>query len=202
MKKSTLLLLALFLCTGGVFAQNKSTTASLHTSISDDDKELSISVKGIINGKYVNFDRTYDVAKLSKNEKDKLTHSIMDSLGVNLPAPPPPPTPFSPPMPPHSPDVIGVYSEESKSKEEHRYPKSMAEIRVTCEKCPAKGTFSLVSTDKNSRVVISFDEDDKESFPLIFKAKDGRYTFKYEYENTSFSETLTLKKGDIIVKKL
>jgi hypothetical protein len=206
MKKSILLLLALLLCTGGTFAQKaKSTRSSLSTSISDDDKELSIQIKGTVNGKYINFDRTYDVAKLSKKEKEKLKNSIMDSLGVSMPTPPTPPlppTPPVPPTPPHSPNMIGVYSEKYPSKEENHYPKGMAEIRVTCDKCPTKGKFSLISTDKNSHVIISFDEDDKDSFPLIFKAKDGRYTFKYEYGNTSFSETLTLKKNDVIIKKL
>ncbi len=213
MKKSTLLLLALLLCAGSILAQKtKSTTSALHTSISDDDKELSITVKGTINGKYVDFDRTYDVSNLSEKEKNKLKRSIGDSLGINLnptpPIPPTPPTaptppvPPTPPTPPHSPNMIGVYSEKAKAKEAIRYPKGMAEVRIICDKCPNKGTFSLVSTDKNSHVIISIDEDDKNSFPLIFKAKDGRYTFKYEFGNTSFSETLTLKKNDIIIKKL
>ena len=201
MKKSTFLLLALVLSTDVIFAQkSKSTTSALHTSISDDDKNLSISVKGTVNDKYVDFDRTYDVTKMSKNEKEKLTHSIMDSLGVNFQSPPPiSPTPLTPP---NSSDIIGVYSEKTKSKEANRYPNGIAEIRVTCNKCPTKGMFSLMSTDKNSHVTISFDEDDKDSFPLIFKAKDGRYTFKYEYGKTSYSETLTLKKNDVIIRKL
>ena len=210
MKKSIFILLVFLLCTGGIFAQkSKSKTSALHTSISDDDKELSIQIKGTINGKYVDFDKTYNVANLSEKEKNKLKRSIGDSLGINLnptpPVPPIPPTPPvspTPPTPPHSPDMIGVYSEKTKAKEAIHYPKGMAEIRVVCDKCLGKGTFSLVSIDKNSHVIISFDEDDKDSFPLVFKAKDGRYTFKYEYGRTSFSETLTLKKNDVIIKKL
>jgi hypothetical protein len=210
MKKSTLLLLALLVCTGGIFAQKtKSTRSSVHTSISDDDKELSISVKGTINGKYVNFDRTYNVADLSEKEKNKLIRSVGDSLGVNLnptpplpPLPPTPPTPPLTPLPPLESHGIGVYSERVKSEFKSKFDKSLAEIRITCENCPAKGTFSLISEDKNSTVVYSFEEDDKDVFPLVFKAKDGRYTFKYEYGKTSFSETLTLKKNDVIFKKL
>jgi hypothetical protein len=212
MKKSTFLLLALLLCTGGVFAQKtKSTKSSLSTSISDDDNELSIHIKGTINGKYVNFDRTYNVADLSEKEKNKLIRSVGDSLGVNLnhaplaplpPLPPTPPTPPLPPLPPLESHGIGVYSERVKSGFKPKFDKSLAEIRITCENCPAKGTFSLISEDKNSTVIYSFEEDDKDVFPLVFKAKDGRYTFKYEYGNTSFSETLTLKKNDVIIKKL
>jgi hypothetical protein len=216
MKKSTLLLLALLLCTGSIFAQkSKNTKSSLSTSISDDDNELSIHVKGTINGKYVNFDRTYNVADLSEKEKNKLIRSVGDSLGVNLnhaplapmtpplPAlPPSPPTPPLPPLPPLESHGIGVYSERVKSGFKPKFDKSLAEIRIICDVCPQKATFSLTSEDKNSIVTFNFREEDKDVFPLVFKAKDGRYTFKYEYGTTSFSEILTLKKNDVIIKKL
>jgi hypothetical protein len=216
MKKSTLLLIALLLCTGGIFAQKtKSTKSSLSTSISDDDNELSIHVKGTINGKYVNFDRTYNVADLSEKEKNKLIRSVGDSLGVNLnhaplapmtpplaALPPSPPTPPLPPLPPLESHGIGVYSERVKSGFKPKFDKSLAEIRIICDVCPQKATFSLTSEDKNSIVTFNFREEDKDVFPLVFKAKDGRYTFKYEYGKTSFSETLTLKKNDVIIKKL
>jgi hypothetical protein len=213
MKKSTLLLLALLLCTACIFAQKtKSTRSSIHTSISDDDKELSISVKGTINGKYVDFDRTYDVSNLSEKEKNKLKRSIGDSLGVNLsptpplpplsPLPPIPPTPPLPPLPPHEVDGIGVYSENIKSSLKPHFSKGMAEIRVTCEKCPKRGTISLKSDDNKGYVTFSFQEEDKDVFPLIFKSQAGKFTFKYDFGTTSFSETLTMKKNDVILKKL
>jgi hypothetical protein len=209
MKKSTLLLLALLVCTGGIFAQKtKSTRSSLSTSISDDDNELSISVKGTINGKYVNFDKTYNVADLSEKEKNKLIRSVGDSLGVNLnhaplaPLPPLPPTPPLPPLPPLEVDGIGVYSENIKSSLKPHFSKGMAEIRVTCEKCPKRGTISLKSDDGKGYVTYSFQEEDKDVFPLIFKSQAGKFTFKYDFGTTSFSETLTLKKNDVILKKL
>jgi hypothetical protein len=216
MKKSTLFLLALLLCTGSIFAQKtKSTTSAVHTSISDDDKELSISVKGTINGKYVDFDRTYDVSNLSEREKNKLKRSIGDSLGVNLnptpptpplppipPTSPVPPTPPLPPLPPLEVNGIGVYSEKIKSGLKPHFAKGMAEIRVTCEKCPKRGTISLKSDDKKDYVTFSFQEEDEDVFPLIFKSQPGNYVFKYDFGNTSFSETLTLKKNDVLSKKL
>jgi hypothetical protein len=212
MKKSAFLLFALLVCTGGVFAQKtKSTRSSLSTSISDDDKEMSISVKGTINGKYVDFDRTYDVSNLSEKEKNKLKRSVGDSLGVNLnhaplaplpPLLPTPPTPPLPPLPPHEINGIGVYSENIKSSLKPHFAKGMAEIRVTCEKCPTEGTISLKSDDGKGYVTYSFQEEDKDVFPLIFKSQSGKFTFKYDFGTTSFSETLTLKKNDVIVKKL
>jgi hypothetical protein len=213
MKKSTSLLLALLVCTGGIFAQKtKNTKSSLSTSISDDDNELSISIKGTVNGKFINFDHTYDVAKLSKNEKDKLIRSVGDSLGVNLnptlptpplpPLPPTSPTPPLPPLPPLEVDGIGVYSENIKSSLKPHFAKGMAEVRVTCEKCPKRGTISLKSDDGKGYVTYSFQEEDKDVFPLIFKSQAGKFTFKYDFGTTSFSETLTLKKNDVIVKKL
>lgn len=207
MKKLTLLLFALLLCTAGIFAQKtKSTRSSVHTSISDDDKELSISVRGTINGKYVDFDRTYDVSNLSEKEKNKLKRSIGDSLGVNLsptvPLPPLPPTPPLPPLPPHEIDGIGVYSENIKPSLKPHFSKGMSEIRVTCEKCPKRGTISLKSDDNKGYVTFSFQEEDKDVFPLIFKSQAGKFTFKYDFGTTSFSETLTMKKNDVILKKL
>ncbi len=212
MKKPTLLLLALCLYTGGIFAQKtKSTKSSLSTSISDDNNELSISIKGTVNGKFINFDHTYDVAKLSKNEKEKLIRSLGDSLGVNLnhaplaplpPLPPTPPTPPLPPLPPHEINGIGVYSENIKSSLKPHFAKGMAEIRVTCEKCPTEGTISLKSDDGKGYVTFSFQEEDKDVFPLIFKSQSGKFTFKYDFGKTSYSETLTLKKNGIIIKKL
>jgi hypothetical protein len=213
MKKSTFLLLALLVCTGGIFAQKtKNTKSSLSTSISDDDKELSISVKGTINGKYVDFDRTYDVSNLSEKEKNKLKRSVGDSLGVNLnptpptpplpPLPPTSPTPPLPPLPPLEVDGIGVYSEKIKSSLKPHFSKGMAEVRVTCEKCPKRGTISLKSDDGKGYVTYSFQEEDKDVFPLIFKSQAGKFTFKYDFGTTSYSETLTLKKNDVIIKKL
>ncbi len=205
------------MCAGGVFAQkSKSTTSNLSTSISDDDKELSIQINGTSNGKKINFDKTYDISKMSKKEKKALVRSIEDSLGIKLnidtppvppvppipPIPPVPPVPPVPPLPPIGPDAIGVYSAVDAKSQKSHFVKGMPEIQVSCENCPTKGRFSLISADKNNYVEYSFREEDKDVFPLIFKAKPGRYFFKYNYEKTSFSEILTLKKDDVIVKKL
>jgi hypothetical protein len=212
-----ILTFALLLCAGSVFGQkSKSTTSNLSTSISDDDKELSIQIKGTINGKKIDFDRTYNIANLSKKEKNKIIHSIEDSLGIKLnidtppippvppvaPVPPVPPVPPLPPVPPIGPDAIGVYSAVDAKSQKNHFVKGMGEIQVSCENCPAKGTFSLISTDKSHTLEYSFREEDKGIFPLTFKAKPGRYTFKYNYGKTSFSEIMTLKKDDVIVKKL
>jgi hypothetical protein len=212
-----ILTFALLLCAGSVFGQkSKSTTSNLSTSISDDDKELSIQIKGTMNGKKIDFDRTYNIANLSKKEKNKLIHSIEDSLGIKLnidtppippvppvpPVAPVPPVPPLPPVPPIGPDAIGVYSAVDAKSQKNHFVKGMPEIQVSCENCPAKGTFSLISADKNNYVEYSFREEDKDVFPLTFKAKPGRYFFRYNYGKTSFSEIMTLKKDDVIVKKL
>lgn len=79
------------------FAQKK---IDLSRSIDDDGKKLSISVHGTIDGKRIDYDRTFSVAGLSKEERTDLADKLLDSLGlekINAPSPP------SPPQAPHEP---------------------------------------------------------------------------------------------------
>ena len=92
-------------------------TISINHSINDDGKNLSINVKGSVNGKAVDYDRTFDVSGMNKEQKDALKRSVYDSLGlpdpvapraplkphapvpaVELVAPPAPPTPAALPV--------------------------------------------------------------------------------------------------------
>lgn len=83
-----------------VLAQKHS---SLHRSINDDGKTLSIRVNGTINGEPIDYNRTFDVANLTKDERDALRVRVLDSLNVSMPEPPKPPkapvVPRTPPVP-------------------------------------------------------------------------------------------------------
>lgn len=83
-----------------VLAQKHS---SLHRSINDDGKTLSIRVNGTINGEPIDCNRTFDVANLTKDERDALRVRVLDSLNVSMPEPPKPPkapvVPRTPPVP-------------------------------------------------------------------------------------------------------
>lgn len=76
---------------------------SINRSINDDGKTLSIRVDGTIDGKSINYNRTFNVAHLNKAERNDLRNHILDSLGVGVPEPPIPPQPPVPPHPPEAP---------------------------------------------------------------------------------------------------
>ena len=104
---------------------------SISRSINDDGKTLSIRVNGTIDGKPVDYDRTFDVARLNRDERNALRERILDSLAVSLPEPPKPPvapnapqtpglsiapdapTPPTPPTPPvHPNESITIHSSD------------------------------------------------------------------------------------------
>jgi hypothetical protein len=68
-----------------VLAQNKS---SISRSINDDGKTLSIRVNGTVDDKPIDYDRTFDVSKLNRDERNALREHILDSLNVGMPEPP------------------------------------------------------------------------------------------------------------------
>jgi hypothetical protein len=70
---------------------------SINHSINDDGKNLSIKVKGTVNGKAVDYDRTFDVSGMNKEQRDAIKRNVYDSLG--LPDPVAPRAPFKPHAP-------------------------------------------------------------------------------------------------------
>lgn len=119
----TLVTTLLALTTSLAFAQH----SSISRNINDDGKTLSIRVKGTVNDKLIDYDRTFDVSSLSKNERNALREHILDSLNVAVPEPPKPPVaprtalappipvapvaPIAPTPPPH-PGEVGINSSE------------------------------------------------------------------------------------------
>ena len=65
--------------------------SSYSQSINDDGKKMSFKIKGNIDGKTVDYDRTFDVAGWSDKQKDQLKQRVYDSLGLEAPVPPKPP---------------------------------------------------------------------------------------------------------------
>jgi hypothetical protein len=97
-------------------AQKKS---NLSRSIDDDGKTLSIRVTGTIDGKDINFERTFDVKGMSGEDRMALRDRVLDSIGsgnLNLPEPPLPratPKPATPPAAPEpQPELGSSYSDD------------------------------------------------------------------------------------------
>ncbi|MEO6288106.1 MAG: hypothetical protein ABIN80_06755 [Dyadobacter sp.] len=66
---------------------------NLSRSIDDDGKTLSIRVTGTIDGKEVNYNKSFNVEELSKEERMALRDKVLDSIeagNMNLPEPPKP----------------------------------------------------------------------------------------------------------------
>ena len=82
------------------FAQKK---IDLSRSIDDDGKKLSISVHGTVDGKRIDYDKTFSVNGLSKQERTELADNILDSLGLEKIEAPSPPRPPQAPQEPRAP---------------------------------------------------------------------------------------------------
>lgn len=115
----TLVTTLLALTTSLAIAQH----SSISRSINDDGKTLSIRVKGMVDDKPIDYDRTFDVSRLNNTERNALREHILDSLNVSVPEPPKPPVapraalappaPRAPmpPTPPH-PESIDINSSD------------------------------------------------------------------------------------------
>ncbi len=55
---------------------------NLSRSVDDNGRNLSIRVIGHVNGKFVDYDRTFTVEGLTKSDREALTDRVLDSLGV------------------------------------------------------------------------------------------------------------------------
>jgi len=66
---------------------------SINHSINDDGKKLSVKIKGTVDGKAIDYNKTFDVTGMNKGQKDALKERIYDSLGISSPVPPVEPLP-------------------------------------------------------------------------------------------------------------
>ena len=76
---------------------------SINHSISDDGKKLDIKVKGSVDGKPVDYNHSFDVTGMDKEQRDAIKRRIYDSLGLSdpiAPIAPMEPMPLMPPMQP------------------------------------------------------------------------------------------------------
>ncbi|WP_342648456.1 hypothetical protein [Mucilaginibacter sp. CSA2-8R] len=76
--------LILSACSVAVMAQTKTNRSRTSQKISDNGKTLQITVNGDVNGRTVNYDKTFDVANLNQAEKEALKQRIADSLGIAI----------------------------------------------------------------------------------------------------------------------
>lgn len=68
----------------------------LSRSVDDNGRNLTIRVNGTIDGKAIDYEKTFRVAGLSKEEKAEIKEKVFDSLGINVETPAPPRAPRAP----------------------------------------------------------------------------------------------------------
>lgn len=84
MKTAAILLLSTFsLCAS---AQTKTDYTNTKQSVKDDGKTLHLTISSNKQGKKLYYDHTFQVAGLSKKQKDALVKTVTDSMGI---VPPP-----------------------------------------------------------------------------------------------------------------
>ncbi len=92
MKTLAILLLSTFsLCAS---AQSRTTTSKSETKVivkDNDGKNLYLTINSSKGGKEINYNHSFHVQGMNKQQKDALIKKITDSLGVSQPPPPPAP---------------------------------------------------------------------------------------------------------------
>ena len=88
--KSLLLIVSVFSVLS-LFAQKN---ISISHSINDNGNQLSIKINGSVNGKVVDYDKTFDVTGMNKDQRNAIKRHVYDSLG--LPDPVGPVAPLKP----------------------------------------------------------------------------------------------------------
>lgn len=90
---------------------------SINNSITDNGKNLSIVITGTVNGKPVDYNRTFDVSGMSKAQKHALQERVYDSLGLSSPAEPvaapAPPAPIAPLAPVEPTEPVSLVAVEA-----------------------------------------------------------------------------------------
>jgi hypothetical protein len=163
---------------------------SINHSINDDGKKLDIKIKGTVNGKPVDYDRSFDVNGMNKEEKDAIKRNIYDSLGLPDPTVAPAPlsamaplTTFSAPGADGGPRIVSKdqYSEFYTEGGKHPYTK---EIRYNVK---TGLLFMKYRFQKNGKSVTS-----EKSVNARDKSKEEREQIIKAYENDiGFKEQVT-----------
>jgi hypothetical protein len=72
----------------GLAATAQKKNISINHSIDDNGKTLSIKIKGTIDGRPIDYNRTFDVGGMSKQQRDEIKRNVYDSLGLANPTAP------------------------------------------------------------------------------------------------------------------
>lgn len=199
------LLILTLLNVGFVSMAQTARQSTTHTEINDDGKTMSVRVEGQVDGRAIDYQHTFDVARLSGLAKDDLKHRIFDSLGIgDVTKPPLPPVPPAPPG--RSADAVdspgrpegGTFYGDSDTDEQQN-------VTFRCETCTGKIKLALTrSTDDYSFERDTKIDSQKRFFPYDIPLPPGEYRLKYfQNDVLQIQSTFTVKSGQantVVVK--
>lgn len=198
----SLLTLVLF-SMGTVALAQTSRQSTTSTTINDDGKILSVQVDGQVDGRSVEYRRTFDVARLSNRAKDDLKHRIFDSLGIGQPTAPP--HPVAPPAPPTRTNGGVYYTESAGSASDDSEMVEESNVTLQCASCTGKIKLAITrSTDDYSVERDAKADSQKRFFPYELPLPPGEYRLKY-YQNDvlQIQSTFTVtpgKESTVVIK--
>jgi hypothetical protein len=159
-----LLLTSLFLSLSLSAIAQQSTTSMIHTSIDDDEKTMSISVDGTVNGRAIAYNRRFTIAGMSGAEKNALKNRVFDSLGLGD-------APRSPriAVPPPAPGVLE--SGEAVTEE--------ATVTFVCKTCTGRIRLEVSGTNFSLTRETNSKNEAEKVFPMIIPMAPGEYRYTY-----------------------
>lgn len=193
------LLILVLLNVGFAATAQTSRQSTTNTQIGDDGKTMSVRVEGQVDGRPIDYRRTFDVARLSSSAKDALKRRIFDSLGIGELS--------KPPAPPTSPGAVALPDRQPESNSPGSEPDNDEEQNVTfrCETCTGKIKLIIArSTDDYSFERDTKIDSQKRFFPYQLSLPAGEYRLKYVQNDVlQIQSTFTVKAGQkntVVVK--
>ena len=145
--------------------------SNLNTSINDNGKTFSIQIDGDRNGKAVHYNRTFDVAGMSQQQKEAMKNRVLDSLGLG--ETPPQPTQPNTAMTP-----------------------GVEKVTFTCPTCTGKTKISISGNGFSAEREIENDKD-KPAFPFELAMPPGNYRYQYRQNDVlQMQLPFTVKTGE------
>ena len=196
--------LSFLLCAVSVAAAAQSSRQSVTTTqINDDGRMLSVRVAGQANGRTIDYQHTFDVARLNDRAKDALKDRIFDSLGIGQ-APKPPMSP-APPDVPNSSGVVVPGNTGARQVQAGTNGGEQPNVTFRCETCTGKIKLTITqSTGEYSFERATTINSQKRFFPYELPLHPGEYRLQYVQNDVLQTQsTFTVKAGEentVIVK--
>ncbi|WP_229379638.1 hypothetical protein [Fibrella forsythiae] len=178
----------LALLSGTLAMAQQTSYRNVNTSINDNGKDaLSIQIQADrADGEQLRYSRTFNVAGLTKAQKDALKNHVLDSLGLS--STPPPQALLTPPTPP-----AGAMTAPT--------PPGLAPgvetVRLVCPSCTDRMKLEISGTGYAYSRSQHSDKEKTSIFPIDLPLEPGDYKLKYWQNGVLQTQTpFTVKAGE------